>query len=69
VDRERALDADAEADLSHGEGLVNARSLAANDDALEDLDALAHAFDDADVDLYGVTGAERGMSSRRSRGR
>ena len=32
----------------------------ANDVALEDLDALAHAFDDADVDLYGVTGAERG---------
>ena len=47
-----------EADLSHGERLVNARALAANDDALEDLDALAHALDDAHVDLQGVTGTE-----------
>jgi hypothetical protein len=33
--------------------------LATNDDALEDLDALAGAFYDADVHLDGVARAER----------
>ena len=41
VHREGALDADAEADLADGEGLAEAAALAADDDALEDLDARA----------------------------
>ena len=56
----RSLDAHAETDLSYGKGLVEARTLAADDDALEDLDALTGAFDDSYVDLYGVAGAKCG---------
>src|SRR5688572_5078011 len=51
VHGERALDADAEAHLAHGEGLAHAGALAADDRALEHLDALAVAFDDAHVNL------------------
>ncbi len=58
--REGALDADAEADLAHGERLPDARALAADDDALEQLHALAAALDHADVDLEGVAGGEVG---------
>src|SRR3954453_14191874 len=60
VHREGPLDADAEADLAHGEGLAGAAALAADHDALEDLDARAGALDDADVHLDGVAGTELG---------
>src|SRR3954454_23020056 len=60
VHREGALDADAEAHLAHGEGLARAAALAADHDALEDLDPGAVALDDADVHLDGVAGTELG---------
>src|ERR671911_1329461 len=55
-----ALDADAEAHLADGERLTYTRALAADHDALEDLDAAPAALDDLDVDLEGVAGTERG---------
>ena len=58
VDREGALDADAVADLAHGEGLAHTGALAADDDALEDLHALLVALDHPHVDLQRVAGAE-----------
>src|SRR6188472_1150711 len=60
VHRELALDADLEADLADREGLANALALAADDDALEDLDTRARTFDDVDVHLDGVARAEVG---------
>ena len=60
VHREGALDADAVADLADGEGLAEARALAADDGALEDLDALLGALDDPHVDLQRVAGSEVG---------
>src|SRR5947209_472536 len=60
VDRERALHADAEAHLADGEGLPHAGALAADDDALEDLDPLSVALDHPDVHLQRVTRAEPG---------
>src|SRR5690606_25974026 len=60
VHGEHALDAHLEADLADREGLAHAVALAAEHDALEDLDARAIALDDVDVDLDGVTGAELG---------
>jgi hypothetical protein len=57
---ERALDADAEADLADGERLLQAGALATDHDALEQLGALAGALDDADVHLERVTRVERG---------
>src|SRR6478609_6400749 len=60
VQREGALDADAERDLADGEGLADAAAVATDDDALEDLDTRARALDDLDVDLEGVAGAEVG---------
>src|SRR5690606_15150178 len=44
----------------HGVGLANALAVAADDDALEDLDTRARAFDDVDVHLDGVASAEGG---------
>ena len=58
VHGERALHADSEADLADGERLAVARAVAADDDALEDLDALAAALDDLVADLDGITDAE-----------
>src|SRR5256885_17030973 len=58
VQREGALDADAEADLADGEGLAHTGALAADDDALELLDAGAVALDDLDVHVDGVAGTE-----------
>src|ERR1700712_3380623 len=55
VNREGALNADTEADLAHGEGLANSTALATDDDALENLDPLAGAFNDPHVDLERVT--------------
>ena len=60
VDRVGPLDADAEADLADREGLAQAGALAADHDALEDLDAGTVALDDPGVHLDGVTGAEVG---------
>ena len=60
VQREGALDADAEGDLADREGAADAGALDADADALEDLDAGAVALDDLDVHLEGVAGAELG---------
>src|SRR6185436_10629671 len=58
VEREDALDADAARHLARGEGLADAAALPADDDALEDLDALLVAFHHLDVHAHGVSGAE-----------
>src|SRR6476469_2471673 len=58
VQRERALDTDADGDLADGERAAHTGAVHADHDALEDLDAGAVALDDLDVDLDGVTGAE-----------
>src|SRR4051794_21847161 len=60
VHREGTLHADTEGDLADGEGFADAVTLAAQDEALEDLDAGVLAFDDVHVHLDGVTRAERG---------
>src|SRR3954447_15647374 len=60
VEREGALDTDAEGDLADREGLADAAAVATDDDALEDLDARAGALDDLHVDVDRVTGAEVG---------
>src|SRR5580658_5695274 len=60
VDREGALDAHPEADLANREGLAQAGSLAADDDALEDLDTLAGTLHDPHVDLDRVPGPKLG---------
>src|SRR2546426_58765 len=49
VERKRALHADSERLLAHGEGLVHARALTLDAGALEHLDALARALDHAEV--------------------
>src|SRR3954452_17372681 len=58
VEREHALHADSAGDLAHGEHLAGAATLAGDDDALEDLDALFLAFLDLHVDFDRVTGGE-----------
>src|SRR4051794_13685623 len=58
VDRERPLDADAEADLPHRERLARPGTLAADNGTLEDLDPLAVALHDPHVHLEGVAGRE-----------
>src|SRR3954469_9328650 len=58
VHRERPLDAYPEADLADREGLAHPAALAADDNALEDLDPLAVALANPHVDLDGVTGTE-----------
>src|SRR6476619_5650232 len=60
VQREGALHADAVAELAHGVGLVQTAALAGDDVALEDLDALLAALDDAHVHLDLVAGREVG---------
>src|SRR5690606_24296529 len=60
VHREGALHADTERHLADGEGLADTATLAPDDDALEDLDALLRAFDDLHVHIEGVTGPELG---------
>src|SRR5262249_21738269 len=54
VQRERALDAHPERVLADGERLADARPLPLQDDALEDLDPLARALDDAELHANGV---------------
>ena len=61
MDRERALHADAERDLPHGERLLETAALTADHDPLEYLDALAPRLDDPDVHLNAVAGPERGQ--------
>jgi hypothetical protein len=58
VEREGSLDANAERLLADGERLTHASALPLDDDALEDLDATALAFDDLEVDAHGVAGLE-----------
>src|SRR2546423_2327232 len=58
MQRERALDTDAERLLSDREGLPRTAALALDDDALEDLRPAADALDDLEVDLHAVTGLE-----------
>src|SRR5690606_11216536 len=58
VDREGALHANAERHLAHREGLADATTVAGQHDALEDLHALAVAFDDADMHLDRVSWPE-----------
>ncbi len=57
--RERALDADAVAQLAHGVGLVQAATLAGDHVALEHLDTFLATLDDADVHLDLVARRER----------
>ncbi|MBG9885273.1 hypothetical protein ABE10_01455, partial [Bacillus toyonensis] len=68
VHREGSLHAHLEADLADGEGLADTVALAADDDALEDLDARTSALGDVHVHLDGVTGEELGdVGTERSR--
>src|SRR5688572_27070381 len=60
MERERALDTHAVAHLADLEGLAHARAGPADDDALEDLDALLLALHDAHVHLERVAGRELG---------
>src|SRR5581483_447488 len=62
MQRERPLDADAERLLADGERLARAGALALDDDALEDLEARARAFDDPEVDADAVAGFEPGTA-------
>jgi Domain of unknown function (DUF4153) len=58
VEREGSFDPDPEGDLADRERLADAAARAPDDDALEDLHALAVALHDADMHLDGVAGAE-----------
>src|SRR5437879_1600563 len=60
VDGERTFDTHPEADLADRERLPHAGALAADDRALEHMDALEIAFDDEDVDKDRVDGREEG---------
>src|SRR4029453_3387747 len=60
VNGEGALDADAVGGLPNGEGLTRAGPTPPQHRALEHLDALLVALDDAHVDLHGVAGPEGG---------
>src|SRR5262249_26144490 len=57
---ERPLDANAIADLAHEDGIANTGAVAAEGDALEDLNALLAALDDLHVDAQRIAAAERG---------
>ncbi len=58
VQRERALDADAEGLLADGEGLARALSLALDRNAFEDLRAPPGALDHDEVNAQTIAGAE-----------
>src|SRR3954454_23023841 len=64
VQRERALHADAEGLLAHGEGLAHALALALDHDALEDLGAPPGAFDDLEVHAHAVARLETGHTAQ-----
>jgi hypothetical protein len=59
MQRERALDADAEGLLADGERLPCSVALALDDDTLEQLSAPARTFDHLEVDAQAVTGVKR----------
>ena len=58
MQRERALDADAEGLLADGERLAGTGALALDHDPLEDLDPLALALDHPEMDANRVPGLE-----------
>jgi hypothetical protein len=58
VEQERTLDANPVGDAADREGRLQAAVAQAHHDALEDLGALALAFDDVNVDADGVARAE-----------
>src|SRR3954452_9309929 len=58
MQRERALDADAERVLAHRERLADTGALALDHDPLEPLDPLAAAFDHVEVHAHRVTRLE-----------
>src|SRR6185437_7697473 len=60
VERERALHADAEGLLAHGERLPGAMALALDHDALKHLGAASRALDDLKVHAEPVPSVERG---------
>jgi len=60
IEREHSLHPHASGYFPDGEHLARAASLARNDEALEDLDALFVALFDLHVDLDGVAGLEVG---------
>ena len=60
MERERALDADAEGLLADGERLARTGALALDHDPLEYLDALALALDHLEVHTHGVARLEAG---------
>src|SRR3954470_13734478 len=64
VQRERALNADAEGLLADREGLAHAFALALDHHALEDLRAPPRALDDLEVDLDTVPGLEAGDAAQ-----
>lgn len=57
---EGTLYTNAEGNLTDGEGFADAATLTTNNEALEDLDTAAVTFNDVDVNVEGVTGAEVG---------
>ena len=60
VDGEHLLDADAVGKTTNGEGLLKTAVLLRDDDALEDLDTLAGAFLDLDMNADGVADVDDG---------
>jgi hypothetical protein len=59
VNREGTLYTDLERYLTNSEGLANRFARLADNDALENLDTAAVAFNDVYVNVDGVTNAER----------
>src|SRR3954465_6610347 len=64
VQRERALNADAEGLLADGEGLAHAVALALDDHALEDLGAPARPLDDLEVHADAIARLEVGHAAQ-----
>ena len=63
MQRENLLDADAIGQTADGDGLLDATVLLGDHNALEDLDTLAGAFLDLDVDADGVADVGNGLLS------
>ena len=60
MDVEHLLDADAVGETTNGEGLLKTAVLLRDNDALEDLDTLAGAFLDLDVNADGIADVDNG---------
>ena len=60
MDGEHLLDADAVGKTTNGEGLLKTAVLLRDDDALEDLDTLAGAFLDLDMNADGIADVDDG---------